>query len=329
MRWLLVTSLLLPVFAQRQETQHYWISIGTESSPVSLGTIWLYSYSWYGLQQLRVARIENGFAAVPLNVEQLKAELNPHPNIEVYLLVLQIGEHLWYRTPNISPQAFWTDILAPLNALGKATSSSGETRLILPAPAKRRITLLYPDGRPAVNADLRVSEYLYDQNHCGAHTGLPLGTLRTDESGTIVVLAPLVPLYLDDLTYFEKVGSGPAGVAYSYDFGLKLGPEDTLTLKKAWELTKDDYRLDDFELRVLTTKGAPRRGVAIDEIYRTNTCGGGGGVGTTDAHGTARIELIAETIYALSLTRPDGQTRDLTDSELRTLFSRHKLTVRW
>jgi hypothetical protein len=75
------------------------------------------------------------------------------------------------------------------------------------------------------------------------------------------VLAPLVPLFLDNITYFGDAGSGPAGAAYSCNHGLKLGPDETIVLKERWELTPDDY-LDDFELRVLTAKGAPLRGEA-------------------------------------------------------------------
>ena len=48
--------------------------------------------------------------------------------------------------------------------------------------------------------------------------GLSLGTLRTDKTGAIEVLAPPVALYLD-ITYYETGGSGPAGVAYSHNKG--------------------------------------------------------------------------------------------------------------
>jgi hypothetical protein len=134
-------------------------------------------------------------------------------------------------------------------------------------------------------------------------------------------------------------------VAYSYDTGLKLGPEETIVLKERWELTPEDSLLDDFELQVLTAKGAPLRGVEIGWIERTNGCGGGQHWGETDARGTAQFELIPEIIQSFRLMQSNGKAavsanefqtlqsngmvRDLTESELRTLFSQHKLTIRW
>jgi hypothetical protein len=103
--------------------------------------------------------------------------------------------------------------------------------------------------------------------------------------------------------------------------------------------------LDDFELKVLNAKGAPIRGVDISWEERRNLCGGGQHWGETDSRGIARMQLIAEIIESFTLTRSNGEAsvtagelealkskgmvRDLTDTELRTLFTRHKLTIRW
>ena len=345
-RLLLMTLLSVAGLAQTSIRKGYLFSIDAESSPISSGAVWLYSYSGYGVQKVKLADIESGRALVRSDIEEVKRELNPDPYTEAYVLVIQIGDRLWYRTPNISPAVIQTDLIGSLNSLGRVTAlSTRETQLILPAPATRRITMLYPDGRPAANADVEVSVYFYDHGHCGGHEGLPLGTFRTDNKGTFSVLAPLVPLFLDNMTYFEDAGSGPAGAAYSYNTGLKLGREEMIVLKKRWELTQDDYLLDDFELRVLTAKGAPMRGVEIGWEERRTLCGGGQHWGETDARGIARIELIPEIIESFTLMQSHGQAavaggefealkskgmvRDLTDSELQTLFSRHKLTIRW
>jgi hypothetical protein len=318
-----------PAIAQEPQQRRFAISIGTESEKVSSGTIWLYSYSWYGLQKFQLATIENGLAVVLLDTEKLKREVDPHPNTDAYVLVVQIGEHLWYRTPDISPESFWTDMPGAISSLGQATAvSAAETRLILPSPVKRHITLLYPNGRPAANAGLTVSVYLWDQNHCAVHMGLPLGTFRTDEKGTIEVLAPLVRLYLEGIYYYENAGTGPAGVAYSHNVGMKLGPEETLVLKEQWELTKNDYLSDEVQLRVLTATGRPRSSVDIYVSWRTNTCGGGDRIGQTDSKGIAQIDLDPS-FTGLELRKPNDESRDLTDDELRELFSKHKLTIRW
>jgi len=221
-----------PAFAQVAPQQQYMISIGTAPEKVASGTIWLYSFSYYGLQMLQLATIQNGLARVSLDTEKLKHELDPHPNTDGYVVVLQIDEYLWYRSPNISPNVFWSDLTGAVNSLGRATTlRTGQTQLIVPSLTKRHITLLYPDGRPAADANIPLSIYLWDNNHCRAHMGLSLGTLRTDKTGTIEVLAPLLALYLD-ITYYETAGSGPAGVAYSHNSGLVSGPEEKLVLKE-------------------------------------------------------------------------------------------------
>jgi hypothetical protein len=328
-----------PAFAQEAPQQQYMISIGTAPEKIASGTIWLYSYSYYGLQMVQLATIQNGLARMPLDTENLKHELDPHPNTDGYVVVLQIGEHLWYRTPNISPNVFWNDLTGALNSLGQPTAlRAGQTQLILPSLIKRHITLLYPDGRPAANANITVSIYLWDNNHCKAHMGLPLGTFRTDKRGTIEVRAPLVALYLDDISYYEKVGTSPSGVAYSNNIGLKLGPEEEIVLKEGWQLTDDDSLLEKFELRVQTAAGRPRSGVNIYGNWNTNTCGGSDRIGQTDSKGVARIDLDPSFTrlglmiggpYSAGDPRAKDNLRELTEDELRELFSKHKLTIRW
>lgn len=327
---LLGSVLVRPTFAQRT----YAVCIGTGEEKLASGTLWLYSYSWYGLQQFKLAAIQNGVAVVPLDADRLKREAAPHPNTDGYVLVIQAGEHLWYRTPDISADHFWTDIPGAIRSLGTTIElPTGETELILPPPSRRHITLLYPDGRPKANTELTVSIYLWDQNHCGSHEGLPLGKFRTDEEGTVDVLAPLVPLYLDDIQYYPKVGTGPAGVAYSDNVGMKIGPEATVVCREQWELQGFTA-----ELQVLTRSGRPRPAVNIYGNWGTNTCGGHDRIAQTDARGLARIDLDP-TFGALTLMiggpysagDPEGDknTRALTDAELREVFSKHKLTIRW
>lgn len=321
-------------FAQTPPQHRYVIGVGTESEKLTSGTLWLYSYSWYGLEHFKLATIQNGLAVVPLDTDRLKREVDPHPNTDAYVLVIQIGEHQWYRTPNISPDHFWTDLPGAIRLLGEATAlPTGETQLILPSPTRRHITLLYPDGRPKANTDLTVSVYLWNQNHCGFHEGLPLGTFRTDEKGTIEVLAPLVPLYLDGLQYYSNVGTGPAGAAYSDNIGMKTGAEETVVYKEQWELQGFTV-----ELQVLTRSGRPRQDVNIWGNWNTNTCGGADRIDQTDAKGVARIDLdptftgltlMIGGPYSAGDPEGDKNTRELTDAELREVFSKHKLTIRW
>ena len=273
----LLTPLLIPLAsAQTPPQQRFVISMGTPSEKLVSGTLWLYSYSWYGLQQYKLAAIQNGLAFVPLDIDRLKREANPHPNTDAYVVVIQAGEHLWYRTPDIPPDAFWTDLPRAIRSLGSTTQlPTGETQLILPTPARRHITLQYPDGRPKANLDLTVSIYLWDFNHCGGHTGLPLGTFRTDAKGNIEVQAPLIPLYLDRLDYYEYGGdTSPAGPAYSHNIGMKIPADETVVIKVAWQVVEFAA-----QLQVLTSSGRPRPDV---DVY------GNWSMKNTRAHAPAR-----------------------------------------
>ena len=164
---------------------------------------------------------------------------------------------------------------------------------MLPPAAKRRITLLYPDGRPRANADVSVSEYVWEYNHCAVHRGLPLGKYRTDAKGSIEVRAPLVPLYVEQ-SYFEKVGTGPVGT-YELHLGIKTGIAPVIVLKKQWDIAM--FAVD---LRVLSRSGRPRPHVHVWGMWHTATCGGGDEYGTTDSVGRVQINLDATT-YALNL----------------------------
>lgn len=336
---LLMASLAVVLVAQTPARQKYVITTGTAANTISSGKIWLYSYSWYGLQKIEVAAIKGGFALVPADTERLKRELDPHPNTVGYVLAVQVGEHLWYRTPDIPTDVIWNKFLPSLNSLGQTTvQPTGDTRLILPAPRKRHITLQYPDGRPAADAKITISVYLWDQNHCGFHDGLPLGTLRTDRTGTIEVLAPRVPLYLDGVQYYEEVGTGPAGVAYSSNVGLKTGPEVDLVLKKRWNLTEDDDLTEGAELRVVAANGQPRKDVNVYLNWATNTCGGGDRIGQTDDKGMLQfqidptvtgLELMIGGPYSADAPERKDKSYRLSEGELRQLFTRHRLTIRW
>jgi hypothetical protein len=331
---ILCPVLTLPAPAQTRSQRKYVICVGASSEKLVSGTLWLYSYSWYGLQPYKLAAIQNGLAIVPLDMDRLKREADPHPNTSAYVVVIQAGEHLWFRTPDIPPDGFWTDLPRAMRLLGSIEElPTGETQVVLPAPTRRHVTLLYPDGRPKRNLDLTISIYLWNQNHCGVHEGLPLGNFRTDAKGTIEVLAPLVPLYVDGLEYYLSGGTGPAGPAYSSNMGMKIPADQTVVVKVAWEVPQFTV-----QLQLLTPTGRPRPDVNVYGNWSTNTCGGADRIAQTNARGIVQLDLDA-TFTGLTLMRGgpysagdsegDKNTRELTDAELRELFSKHQLTIRW
>ncbi len=312
--------------AQMPPRQIYLIYAGEVPQPLSSGTLWLYSYSWYGLRDFKLASVNNGRVVVPLDSERLRQEAQPHPNTKSYLLAIQVGEQVWYRSPDIPADRFWNDLKGAMSTLGRtAQLPSGEVQLVLPPAVKRRITLLYPDGRPRTNVDVSVAEYVSEYNHCAVHQGLPLGKYRTDAKGSLEVTAPLVPLYIEQI-YFEKVGGGLVG-AYTLHLGIKTGAASAIVLKRQWEI-----EMFAVELRVVTRSGRPRPNVHVWGMWHTTTCGGGEEYGTTDSGGRVKIDLDA-TSYALGLFTGaypnDGENRDLTEAELGELFAKRRLTIVW
>jgi hypothetical protein len=328
----IVAGLSCSASAQQDVNKSYRFAIGDEAHRISSGDVWLYSYSWYGLQKLKLATIENAVATIRLDAEKVRREFDPHPNTDAYVVVLQLPENLWYRTPDISPDSFWTNFAHVMDRLGQSVAlAAGETLVVLPTPARRRITLLHEDGRPVANASVPVSIYLYDTNHCAFHTGLPLGMFTTNASGSFQVLTPSVPLYLDSMIYYRKIGEGPAGAAFEENIGLKTGVEDNLVIQEAWVLRgQSDLPEQELQLQILSPEGAPRPNIEIEATIRANTCGAlNGSLGQTDATGTAHIKVSPPAVAKLQLIGPDEKPRPLSDSELRELFLQKKLIVKW
>lgn len=323
---------LCAAHAQQPSVLRYRFAIGDRSRGVLSGSVWLYGYSWYGLQSTKLANIENGLAEIPLDTEEIRRALNPHSNTDAYVFVLQFPKNTWFRSPDISPESIWKDLGQDLNSLGQSIAlADGDTLLILPSPARRRITLLHEDGRPAVKAPVTVSIYLYDSNHCGYHTGLPLGNHVTDDTGTIEIAAPLLPLYLDNITYYQREGNGPAGQEYALSTGLKLGSELAVVVRKAWEFSgTTDLPEQEFDLLVVNSGGAPLPNVDVDETLRANVCGAvNGSIGQTDTAGRAHVRLVPQVVAKLELSRPNERPRPLSADELQELFARRTLAIKW
>jgi hypothetical protein len=331
---ILILLLVRPSAAQPPLEARFVIAVGNSSARVSSGTLWIYSYSWYGLQQYKLADIRQGRAVMSLDVDRLKREVDPHPNTDAYVLVVQTGEHTWFRSSDIPADGFWKDLPGAVRSLGSAAElTGGETQLILPALARRHITLLDLEGHPKTDFEIDLSVYLWDRNHCAYHEGLALGRFRTDAKGTVEVIAPLVPIYLDSLQYYLPIGTGPAGPAYSSDSGMKIPAEQNTIVKAAWEVPR--FTAD---LTVVTPEGEPRPHVDVFASWGTNTCGGGDRIAETDASGTVQLSLDA-TITALTLIQggpysasdPDRErnTREVSDDELRELFRQQRLSIRW
>jgi hypothetical protein len=321
-----------PAFAQGTKAD-YRFAVGSRDDVMPSGTVWLYSYSWYGLRSTKLADIKSGVAEISHGADVVRRALDPNPNTDAYVIALEFPQNVWFRTANISPDSIWKDWPRQLDRLGQPVSiPSGGTLLVLPKLTTRRVTLLHEDGRPVIGARLAVSLYLYDYNHCAVHTGLPVGTYVTDRSGTVQVEAPLVPLYLDGVPYFERDTDGPLGGGYGLATGLKVGAAVTETIRERWNFPgNSDLPARPFDLRVVDSAGAPLAGVSIQEMDLSEGCGlASGRAGETDSSGRVRLRLAPETIAGLALiSRLAEQPRPLSTDELRELFDKGGLTIQW
>jgi hypothetical protein len=114
---------------------------------------------------------------------------------------------------------------------------------------------------------------------------------------------------------------------------LKTGAEADLIIRKAWApgavSNQSDLPEQEVELQVLTSDGSPRPDVEISETLHANTCGLSGSVGETDSSGRARIKVVPPVVATLELRTSNEKSRPLSEVELRELFSKKKLVVKW
>ncbi len=333
MKTTVVTSLIIGLMftgARQAPTRQevyllYRFAIGSEKTPIPSGTVWLYGSAWGNLERFKLAMIKNGRAQIHLS-ERILQSKQPSSPTEAYVVVLELSKGRWYRTADIEPERLLRDLPKILNTLGKAKAyPSGETLLVLPPLSKRRITFQSEDGKPVVGLEVRVSIYLHDRNHCGFHSGLPLGRFRTNTKGEIESKSPLVPLYLDELEYYQRIKENELGPEYEAMIGLKIGTEPNVWVREAWELPEKK-----FELRVQKADGTPVAGVLISQKLRSYECGvWSGTIGETDALGTARVQFAPEETELLTLLTKDRKIRELTDEELKELFSKGRITLKW
>ena len=305
--------------AQKDVSLHY--RFNQEGMPsASSGTVWLFHYSWYGLEKFELARILDGEAWISLDQSRLSREVKPDPKTESYLLLVDFGGS-WHRSREIKPAKLFDDFSAALDALGQTRPDSrGRTTLTLPASTERKMKLQYPDGRPLASRQIPAAIYVYDYNHCAAHFGIDLGTYRTDKRGVLRLRAGQDPLYLD-IPYWTKKGR-----RFCLNSGLKLLKSASyLTIKRTW-----DVPVEKFEVAVSSADGKPLPGADIEESDCSNTCGRlSRPVGKTGPDGRATVLLQPAAIESLDMALPSGQLRTLSPQELAKLILTGHLSIVW
>jgi hypothetical protein len=331
--FVLISALALGINAGLSHPAHaeeihrtYSFAVEKPSNIVQDATMWLYHYAWGDLTKFPLAKIENGTTEVRLSQRKLDEEIHPRSDTEAYIILLELSAHWWYRTDDIPPEQLFRKLAPSIEALGKKKKEkSGATLIVLPDYRLRRLRFEDEDGKPVSGLEVPVSMYVFDFNHCGAHFGPFLGNYLTDPVGEINVPAPAVPLYLD-VRYYEPEGPGPAGEMYHMHAGLRVGRDPHEVIRKTWQLPSGP-----FQLRVERPDGTPAPGLFLTGCMKIAECGAncGGGFGSTNADGVIEASLQSQNIQSLSLIDPQDRKRELTDEEMRELFTNRSVEITW
>ena len=106
--------------------------------------------------------------------------------------------------------------------------------------------------------------------------------------------------------------------------GLKTGSKPSVLVRKVWNLPEKK-----FEIRVQKADGTPIVGALISQKLRSYECGvWSGTIGKTDDNGVARVQFAPEETELLTLIEGRDK-RELSDEELKRLFSSGQITLKW
>jgi len=322
------------------------IFFGHAAHPVVTGEAWLVANRWGAYPGVLVATIRNGELEARQSVQFPQyweqafdyklllavADQSVEPPASLVedfaYAAAEAPEYLKrfstiYLSPPLAKEKLGKDWPAALEQIGHLAGSN----LVLPAPTRRIIRLLYPDGRPLAGETMPVSLYGSSENHCGAAVGVNLGVFTTNADGEVSVVAPDSSLALS-ICYFETKAGGPAGKAFILKQDVIIGGEPVTTVKRLWTLPRHDY-----VLRLRTANNQPIAHAHLTACMNFDGCGAGCGpirAPESDASGTIRFrEEDLRGMRSLTVVSQEGKERNLTDSEMHELLSTYELNLRW
>jgi len=266
------------------------IFFGDSTHPVVSGEAWLIANRWGAYQGVLVATIQNGTLEARPSVQfppyweqafdyKLLLAVADQPVGAPASLVEDFAygtvgppEYLKrfstiYLSSPLPPEKLGKDWPTVLQQVGHLTESD----LVLVAPVRRTIWLVYPDGRPLVSAQVPIRLYGSSQNHCGVAVGIDLGIFTTNVNGELALVAPNASLALS-MMYFETEADGPAGEVFSPKQGVIVGSEPVTTVKQLWTLPQHEY-----VVRLRTTKNQPISHAHLSACMNFDGCGAGCG----------------------------------------------------
>ncbi len=316
------------------------------SHPVVAGEAWLIANRWGAYPSVLVATIRNGIleAREPLQFPEywdqafdykLLLAVADQPTAPPASLVEDFGygteqalEYLKhfpniYLSPPLAAGKLGKDWPAALEQIGHPNGVD----LILPAPIRRTIRLLDPDGKPLAGVEVPISLYGSSENHCGVAVGIELGVFTTSAEGEVAVVAPNASLALS-IGYFAEKADGPAGKAFSASPDVIVGGEPMITLKRLWTLPEHDY-----VIRLQTAENQPIAHAHLTACMNSEGCGAGcGPIHAPESDPAGTIRFRAEDLREMgriTVVSAEGKERKLTDAEMRELLSVYQLDLKW
>jgi hypothetical protein len=259
---------------------HYRLD-GLGGRPATHGRVWLYRYSYYNANTVRVGAAENGRLDVSFNGHAMPqlGRLDPKDD-DHYRLAIELPGPLWFFSGEMKAKTVFERAMAEIESLA-ATSwadSDGTTHLALPDAPRRSIALVEPAGKPARNLRVSVSVHLGWLGHCARESGPAIGEFTTDSSGTIRITDPGNELYL------ETPNREPAHPDMGWD-GVVVHRGD-VSVKRLWGFG----RWKQISLRLVYPDGLPARGL-LTGAYVALQCGDAE-EGTTGDDGKVFLNVI-------------------------------------
>jgi hypothetical protein len=317
---------------------------GGDRRPAVSGVIWLMANSWNSNVGVRVGVIENGAVhrqdwsgflrglAQPPESFRLLIGVSDTPVLEPpnatmgwpYVPDNHRQYRDWYQTGLLQRDQIWPDLAKALAGTGQM----GDSCLVLPLPSAREIVLRDETGKPSAGLTVKLSLFGWNQNHCAAHFGVPLGEFTTDAQGRIRFQAPALPLYLD-IEFFDVLHNGPAEFAYQRGYGIETGPEPAIEIRHVWKLPEITYEIQ------LAGRGSESfQGVRLEGCEYSNMCGNSCGpvVSDTrvDASGLLRVRGgDLRLFHSLVIVLPGGRDHPLSNAEMQMFLREHRLRIEW
>lgn len=324
------------------------VAAGSPSTPIAAGEVWLVANRWGAYPGVLVAVIRNG------DLQRLKTDRLPRYWNQAfnYKLLVAVSSHQvaglgssyqesaydlfgWpsylkpfpavYVSPAIPPKGLGMNWEGTFREMGKISSNT----LVLPLPSRRTIRLEYPDGRPLEGADVDVMLYGSRKNHCGVAIGIDLGPHTTSASGRISLVTTNSSLALV-MHYFSEGAGGPAGTMFTAETPCVIvGTAQGIVVKRLWMLPRYEYLL-----RLRTSENRPIAGAHLTGCLNLDACGYGcgplPGMASSNSSGVIRFRSPdLREMRSLTVVNDKGQKRELNESEMRGLLTRHRLRLTW